>query len=462
MKKKTDNHTIVALSTPQGEAGIAVIRLSGPDSLSIVNGVFQGKENINDMKSHHAAHGWIVEGSEPQDEVIVTLFRSPNSYTGEDVVEVSCHGGPYVSQRIVELFLTQGAKPALPGEFSQRAVLNGKMDLAQAEAVADMIQAKTEASRRVAAYQLEGGLSKRIRAMQEQLLQACSLIELELDFPEEDVEFASRKEMKAMFTEMISDMDTLLGSFNRGRVCREGIRMVIVGRPNVGKSSILNSLLERERAIVTEIPGTTRDTIEDVLDIEGILFVVTDTAGLRETEDRIEQEGVRRAEEALDRAGLVLLVLDGSEPLQQEDEKLMQRIQDTKRPTLVVVNKTDLKQKMNDEKVNAWFSGKNVLHVSALKQNGIRELIDMLKDSVLSEGFPHEGDIVITRVRHRDCLFRAVESLRKAETSLIQSMSQEFIALDLREGLNTLGEIIGETTTEDVLNRIFSEFCIGK
>ena len=222
MKKETDNHTIVALSTPQGEAGIAVIRLSGPDSLSIVNGVFQGKENIDDMKSHHAAHGWIVEGSEPQDEVIVTLFRSPNSYTGEDVVEVSCHGGPYVSQRIVELFLTLGAKPALPGEFSQRAVLNGKMDLAQAEAVADMIQAKTEASRRVAAYQLEGGLSKRIRAMQEQLLQACSLIELELDFPEEDVEFASRKEMKAMFTEMISDMDTLIGSFNRGRVCREG------------------------------------------------------------------------------------------------------------------------------------------------------------------------------------------------------------------------------------------------
>jgi tRNA modification GTPase len=462
VKKETHNHTIVALSTPQGEAGIAVIRLSGPDSLSIVSGVFQGKENIDNMKSHHAAHGWIVEGSEPQDEVIVTLFRSPNSYTGEDVVEVSCHGGPYVSQRIVELFLTQGAKPALPGEFSQRAVLNGKMDLAQAEAVADMIQAKTEASRRVAAYQLEGGLSKRIRAMQEQLLKACSLIELELDFTEEDVEFASRKEMKAMFTEMISDMDTLLASFNRGRVCREGIRMAIVGRPNVGKSSILNSLLERERAIVTEIPGTTRDTIEDVLDIEGILFVVTDTAGLRETEDRIEQEGVRRAEEALDRAELVLLVLDGSAPLQQEDEKLMRRIQDMKRPTLVVVNKADLKQKLNSEKVNGWFSGKNVLHVSALKQNGIRELIDMLKDSVLSEGFPHKGDVVITRIRHRDCLLRAVESLRKAETSLSQLMSQEFIALDLREGLNALGEIIGETTTEDVLNRVFSEFCIGK
>ena len=257
-------------------------------------------------------------------------------------------------------------------------------------------------------------------------------------------------------------MKQLVESFHRGRICRDGIRMVIVGRPNVGKSSILNSLLERERAIVTEFPGTTRDTIEDILDIEGILFTITDTAGLRKTEDRIEQEGVRRAEEALDRADLVLWVLDGSEPLLPEDMKLADRIKKMKTPVLAVVNKIDLEQKFDETLISEWLTQESRIKISALKQSGIPELIDALKKKALAGGFPHEGEVVLTRYRHRDRMMHAAESLEKAKKSLKKDMSQEFIALDLRESMNSLGEIIGETTTEDVLDRIFSEFCIGK
>jgi tRNA modification GTPase len=398
----------------------------------------------------------------PFDEVIVTLFRSPNSYTGEDVIEISCHGGLFLTQRMVELLLKKGARMAQPGEFSMRAVLNGKMDLAQAEAVADIIHAKTEAARRAAAYQLEGRLSEQIRCMRDKLIHACSLVELELDFTEEDIEFVSQKKMKRLIADTISDMDSLIASFHQGQVCREGIRMVIVGRPNVGKSSILNSLLERERAIVTEIPGTTRDTIEDVLDIEGILFIITDTAGLCETDDRIEREGVLRAEEAIDRADLVLLVFDGSELVQQEDALLARRFQNTNKKVLIVINKMDLEQKIQVSMLNEWFPGISGIQISALKRNGIRELIGMLKKTVLSEGFPGEGEAVLTRIRHKDCVVRAVKSLRKAHASLNRSMSQEFIALDLRESLNALGEILGEITTDDILQKIFSEFCIGK
>ena len=427
-----------------------------------MSSVLHSKIPIKKTESHRAVHGWIRDGEEPVDEVVVTMFHAPESFTGEDVAEISCHGGLFVSQCVVELILKKGAVMAGPGEFSQRAVLNGKMDLAQAEAVADMIQAKTEASRRVAAYQLEGRLSQRIRTMREQMIKACALIELELDFSEEDVEFASRQELRVMIRKLSDEMKRLVSSFDRGKVCREGIHMVIAGGPNVGKSSILNTLLERERAIVTEIPGTTIDTIEDILDIEGILFKVTDTAGLRETEDRIEQEGVRRAEEAMERADLILLVLDGSESFQPEDEALVLRIQAMKKESLIVINKIDLEQKLKVESLRKLIPGKFEIRISALKQQGIQKLIDVLKKKALSGEFPHEGEVVLTRSRHRDNMRRALQSLENAEESLEKKMSQEFIALDLRESLNQLGEIVGETTTDDILNRIFSEFCIGK
>jgi len=453
--------TIVAISTPPGKGGIAVVRMSGPQAIPIVRKVFKGKEDITVSESHRAHHGWIVGGEEPIDEAVLTLFRAPNSYTGEDVVEVSCHGGVFVSRRILEVLSDRGARPARPGEFTQRAFFHGKMDLSQAEAVADLVRARTEASRKVAAYQLEGGLSKRVEQMRRRLVRACSLLEIELDFGEEDVEFASREELIRMLRSLRRQMKLLLDSFDRGRVCREGVRMVIVGRPNVGKSSILNSLVERERAIVTEVPGTTRDTIEDVLDIGGLLFVITDTAGIRESKDPVEKEGIRRAEQALERADIVLLVFDGSEPLTPDDEALARRTEKI-RKSLVVINKVDLEQKIEISRLKRWIPETPFLKVSALKRLGIQELIRSLEQTVLSEGIPHEGEIVLTCVRHRDCIIRAEKRIREAEASVRKGMSQEFVALDLRGAMEAIGEITGQTTTDEILDHIFSEFCIGK
>jgi tRNA modification GTPase len=462
MIPKLESDTIGAISTPPGVGGMAVIRLSGPQAISIVRKVFQGKSDISLAASHSAHHGWIFDGSEPVDEVVVTVFRAPNSYTGEDVVEVSCHGGTFVGRCILELFIRNGVRLANPGEFTQRGFLNGKMDLSQAEAVADLIRAKTEASRRVAAYQLEGRLSERLAGMRELLIKACSSIEAELDFSEEDMEFISRKELVQQLRSIRREFHALLQSYTRGRVCREGIKMVIVGRPNVGKSSILNSLLERERAIVSETPGTTRDTIEDVLDIEGLLFNVADTAGLCQSEDPVEKEGVRRTEVALENADLVLLVFDGSDQLTAEDESIVHRLKKLTATTIPCINKIDLRQKIDLHKIAEWMPETKALKVSALKREGFSRLLAALKSASLYGGMPEEGEVVLTRMRHRDLIARAQKYLLRAESSIKKEMSQEFIALDLWGALNALGEITGQTTTDDLLNRIFSDYCIGK
>ncbi|MFH1940901.1 MAG: tRNA uridine-5-carboxymethylaminomethyl(34) synthesis GTPase MnmE [bacterium] len=462
MIPKFENDTIGAISTPPGEGGIAVIRMSGPRAVFIVQKVFRGKGDVSLSASHTAHHGWIFDRSESIDEVVVTVFRAPNSYTGEDVVEVSCHGGTFVGRCILELFIRNGARLANPGEFTQRGFLNGKMDLSQAEAVADLIRAKTEASRRVAAYQLEGRLSERLAGMREMLIKACSYLEAELDFSEEDAVFISREELVQQLRSIRCEFQTLLQSYDRGRACREGIRMVIVGRPNVGKSSILNSLLERERAIVSEMPGTTRDTIEDVLDIEGLLFIVTDTAGLSKVENPIEKEGVRRTEMSLEKADLVLFVLDGSQPLMADDEAIVRRLKKLSAITIPCINKIDLKQKIDIHKVVEWMPETEAVKVSALKREGIPRLIAALKATALCGGLPEEGEVVLTRMRHRDLIARAQKYILQAEFSIKKEMSQEFIALDLRGALDALGEITGQTTADDLLSRIFSDFCIGK
>jgi tRNA modification GTPase len=454
--------TIAAISTPPCEGGIAVIRMSGHEAIKIAKKAFRGNDDIFKSESHRVHHGWIFENNEPIDEVVMTIFRAPNSYTGEDVIEISCHGGVYLSRRILELIIDKGARPAQPGEFTQRGFLHGKMDLSQAEAVADLVRAKTEASRRVAIYQLEGRLSECLEKMRESLVEACSIIEIELDFSEEDIEFASKKELIEMLVSMRVEIKKLLESFNRGKVCRDGIRMVIVGRPNVGKSSILNSLVERERAIVTEVPGTTRDTIEDILDIEGLLFIITDTAGIRKTKDPVENEGVKRAEKALDESDLVLLIFDGSEFLNSEDEMIVNRILKRKKKKIVVVNKIDLNRRIEINKLEKWMKDTKFLMVSALTRKGIPELIKYIEQTVLEDGIPQEGEVVLNRVRHRDAISRAEERIKQAEISLKKGMSQEFVAIDLRGALEAIGEITGQTTTDDILNRIFSEFCIGK
>jgi len=454
--------TIVALSTPPGVGGMAVIRISGPDAVSIIKKIFQGSGDRKTGTSHQAVHGWIMDRKEPVDEVVVTVFRSPRSYTGEDVVEVSCHGGRYISSRIIDLMVGAGARPARPGEFTQRAFLNGKMDLAQAEAVADLIHARTEASRRVAVYQLEGRLSEKLSHMRDQLIHFCGLLEVELDFTEEDISFASRKDLIKQLSSIREELNRLIQSYERGRVCREGIHMVIAGRPNVGKSSLLNALVERERAIVTDIPGTTRDTIEDVLDIEGLLFRITDTAGIRETDDPLEKEGIRRMEGALGEAALILLVCDASQSLSSEDFALFKKIQSLNKPVVVVLNKSDLRQKIGCDDIENKITGQTCLHVSALKKEGLDSLIEALQKEALSGGVPHEGEVVLTRARHRDSLLQTRILLEKAGNSLSKNMSQEFIAMDLRGAMNALGEVTGQTTTDDILEAIFSTFCIGK
>ncbi len=455
--------TIVAISTPPGEGGIAVIRVSGAEAVPISQKVFRSDKNVRDFERQKAYHGWVFDRDEPVDEVVLTLFPNPRSYTGENLVEVSCHGGVFVSQRIVDLYIREGARPADPGEFTLRAFLNGKMDLCQAEAVADLIQARTEASRKVATYQLEGRLSERLGKMRSDLIDTCSLLEIELDFSEEDLEFLSREKLVKTMGSLRDEMRSILASYNRGRVCREGIRMVIIGRPNVGKSSILNSLVERERAIVTEVPGTTRDTVEDILDIEGLLFVITDTAGIRESQDPVEKVGVRKAMEALEKADLILIVFDGSELLTEEDKTLIHIVKGTHKKIIAAVNKIDLTIRLDVEKLKTWLPETLLVKLSALKHNGFRELIQVLEKTVLSKGIPHVGEVVLTRTRHRDSLSRAIRGLEQAEASLKDGASQEFIAVDLRESMEALGEITGQTTTSaDILEHIFSDFCIGK
>jgi tRNA modification GTPase len=456
------NDTIVAISTPPGRGGIAIVRLSGPKALDVAEGTFEGGTPLAHAESHRVYRGWIKDNKEPVDEALVTLFKSPHSYTGEDVIEVSCHGGVFVSQRIVELFVKRGARPAEPGEFTQRAFLNGKIDLSQAEAIADLIQAETEISRRVAVYQLEGHLSEKLEAIRQQLIHACSWIELELDFGEEDVQFISSKELESSLHSIRSEIEKLLLTYNRGKVYRSGVRMVIAGRPNVGKSSLLNNLLERDRAIVTHTPGTTRDTIEDILDIEGLLCIITDTAGIRKTKDPIESEGVQRAQKAMETADLVLLVFDWSEALSKDDKLMITLADKLSCQKLMVINKQDLDQKIELHDLERKLPSIQRVVISAKEQTGLSELESTIKQIILNGQMPQEGEAVLTRIRHVNCLENGMERVEHALSSLTEGMSQEFIALDLRGALDCLGEITGHTTTDEILNHIFSQFCIGK
>jgi len=455
-------NTIAAIATPHGEGGISVLRISGPESLHIASKILEIKEKIMSVKSRTVIHTWVTDNKRFIDEVLVTLFRAPHSYTGEDIVEISCHGSPYTAGLILDLLIKNGAAPAEPGEFTKRAFLNGKLDLAQAEAVADFISAKTEASRRVAAMHLKGHLSKTLKKMREDLLQACSLIEIELDFAEEDIEFVSENEVLNLLKNIKSRLEDLIKSFDRGRICREGISMVITGLPNVGKSSILNGLAKRERAIVTETPGTTRDTIEEVLDIEGIKVRITDTAGIRETSDQIEKEGVRRAKEAALDADLILLVLDNSRKIEKEEKNLIKWVVDTERDIICIINKNDLPDKASIKDIRELLKDRDIIRISALTTEGINKLIDRITGHVLKKGLPDGDELIITRSRHRDAVAQAIMHLNKAEESLIKKMSQEFIALDMRGAADALGSITGEISSDDILNRIFSDFCIGK
>lgn len=457
-----DSDTIAAIATPPGEGGISVIRISGREAFGVADKVFLGKNCLSESPSHTAHFGKVVDPEGKYvDEVVAVTFRSPSSYTCEDVVEISCHGGYIVTQKVLQLILDAGARAAEAGEFTKRAFLNGRLDLSQAEAVGDLIHSQSEAAYRSSIRQLSGELSREIKGVRDDLLNLASLLELELDFSEEDVQFANRKVLEDRLTGALAVVEKLLASYAVGRVYKEGVRVTIAGKPNAGKSSLLNALLREDRAIISATPGTTRDTISESLVINGVLFRLTDTAGLRETADAIEREGVERAQKEAEQADVVLLVVDIGEGYYNGTEPSYSRLADVCSKSGVRLIKVWNKIDLHRGGAPRFGEDGDVFYISALTGEGIDFLRKgLLKVTVSDQS--SESSAVVTNSRHRDALARAKGSLELARETLLDGKSGEFVALDLRSGLNALGEITGEITNEDILNNIFSKFCIGK
>jgi tRNA modification GTPase len=458
--------TIAAISTPLGEGGIGIIRLSGKNSIEIAEKIFSSpkKRTLQKMKSSSVIYGHIHNPStdEKIDEVLVTVMRSPHSYTKEDVVEINCHGGMSTLKKTFELVLRQGARLADPGEFTRRAFINGRIDLSQAEAILDLIRSKTDESRRIALEQLDGGLSEKITALRDRLMGICVNIEAYIDFPEDEIETASKQDLFSSMKDIGRDIETLLKTYDEAKFFREGLSTAIVGRPNVGKSSLLNALLQKDRAIVTDIPGTTRDVIEEYLNIKGLPLRIMDTAGIRDVKDIAEKEGVRRSLRSIENADLVIAIFDQSELLRHEDFEVMERI---KNKTLIaVLNKCDLPAAFSQESFSSFIlcPTSPILNISATNGDGLEELKEAIFNSCLKDWKEEREGVVVTNLRHKTSIENALESLHRASQTLIENQPVEIIAIELRHSLDKLGEIVGAVTTEDILDRIFSDFCIGK
>jgi tRNA modification GTPase len=458
------NDTIAALSTPPGEGGIGIVRLSGKDAIAIANSFFsspKGKK-LTYAKSHTIIYGFIVDPKtgEKIDEALVSIMRAPMTYTKEDVVEINCHGGMLPVRKTLELILKGGARLAEPGEFTKRAFLNGRIDLSQAEAVIDIIRAKTEQAEKLALQQLDGSLSAKITEFIDRIINICAHIEACIDFPEDEIDTMTKDEIAISMQTLKDELILLVQSYDHGRLFREGVAAAIVGKPNVGKSSLLNALLRKDRAIVTEMPGTTRDVIEDCLNINGLPLIIMDTAGIRETHDLAEMEGVKRSLKAIDSADIVLAVMDASRPFDEADKEVIERAKNKK--TVIIINKSDIKSPafiFPPPDINP----QPVVNVSALKSDGLDELKNAVYSLCVSPGdrCSPEG-VLITNVRHRLCIEKAAISLGAAIEDFEHDKPLEIIAISLRESLDSLGEIKGAVTTEDILNKIFTEFCIGK
>lgn len=457
--------TIIALATPSGAGAIAVIRISGKESIPLSAKHFRsvsGKD-LEEQKSHTIHLGHIVEAKRVLDEVLISIFKNPHSYTGEDVVEISCHGSPYIQQEIIQLFIRKGCRMAQAGEFTLRAFLNGKMDLSQAEAVADLISSENEASHQVAIQQMRGGFSDEIKRLKEELLNFASLIELELDFSEEDVEFADRDQFKKLLSRIQLVLKRLIDSFAVGNVIKNGIPVAIVGEPNVGKSTLLNTLLNEDRALVSEIPGTTRDTVEDEITIGGIGFRFIDTAGIRQTQDVVEGMGIQRTFEKIDTAQVILYLIESVKFSEQgtsfksEIEELKSKYPRT--PLVVVANKMDLLDEEGVARITSEIE--NVLLLSAKKGVGVEALKSKLLEFV-NTGALRNNDTIVTNSRHYNALLKALEEVEKVQHGMENGISGDLLAIDIRQALYHFGEITGEISSDDLLGNIFANFCIGK
>ncbi len=461
MKKQSKidlTDTIAAISTPFGEGAVGIVRISGKDALKIADAVFKSKKggSPSDFRSFTVHYGHVYDKDAVVDEALLTSMRAPSSYTKEEMVEISCHGGAMPLKKTLELVLNNGARLAEPGEFTKRAFLNGRIDLAQAEAVLDVIRSKTDASLKIALGQLSGELSRRLDEIKDELMDISAHVEASIDFPEEDPGAAARSDIKNRLKSVGIKLGKLLESADTGIVFREGISCVICGKPNVGKSSLLNALLQKEKAIVTHIPGTTRDAIEDFMGINGIPFKLVDTAGIAPTEDIVEREGILRSRGHIEQSGLVLLVIDASGLLTDEDRILLDDTKDRLR--IIVINKIDLPLKAD----LSGLETKAAVKVCAKHSKGINELKKAMEKTVLGAKMPQADGVLITNLRQKRSLKAAAEAVGRAVSSVENGFSPEFVAIELKEALDSIGEIVGEIVTDDILDRVFSQFCIGK
>ncbi len=457
-----DFDTIAAISTPIGEGGIAIVRVSGNDAISTVEKIYKGKKKLSTVDTHTINYGWIVDplSGESVDESLVSVMKAPRTFTGEDVVEVNVHGGMVSVSRVLQLLLDAGARLAEPGEFTKRAFLNGRIDLSQAEAVIDLIRSKTDRALKVAVSQVEGKLSQEIRSLRQKLIEIMAHIEVNIDYPEHDVEEMTYAHIEEGIQDVRSRLLSLEQKGNEGKILREGIETAIIGKPNVGKSSLLNALAKETRAIVTDIPGTTRDLIEEYVNIRGIPLKLIDTAGIRETEDLVEKIGVEKSHEILNRTDLVLLMMNQSEALDEEDLALFELVKDMN--VIVILNKTDLPNRLNIDVVQQHFPDKPFVSLSLLTEEGLDSLEESVSTLFFSGRVTADDLTYISNTRHIHLMRQAINALNEGEQGIENRLPYDMVAIDLKRAWLFLGEIIGDAVSEDLVSQIFSQFCLGK
>ena len=451
--------TIAAISTPRGEGGIGIIRISGDKSFEILERIFNTKNPNRDLGFYKFNYGFIHDNGKIVDEVMAVRMKAPKTYTCEDVVEINCHGGHLISEKVLELVLKNGARHAEQGEFTKRAFMNGRIDLSQAEAVMDIIHGQTAKSISLSLEQLRGDLRDKIASFKKALLDVTAHVNVVLDYPEEGIDDPLPSNLRENLENVYAEADRLISSYDKGKKIKEGIKTVIAGKPNVGKSTLLNSLLKEERAIVTHIPGTTRDVIEEIINIKGIPLVLTDTAGIRKTEDIVENIGVEKSKKFIENADLVLLVLDASRELESEDREVIEEIQNHNKKTIVLLNKIDLERKIELEEFNL----ENILEISAKDNIGIEDMEERIYSYIVEENVEDSSEkLIITNIRHKTALEKTKDAIRNIFETIDAGMPMDLISVDLKEALDSLSEITGEISSEDILDHVFGNFCVGK